>query len=101
VPSDDPVNARWTDEGVTNTKGTPFYTLPPAPSPKETREEADRLRVAWNATVNRMDVSPKAVNGQGCGLAETRPEWRDMDTTKLKVRQEVLMRSGNLPEVGH
>ena len=54
VPSDDPVNARWTDRGVTDKDGKPFYTPKPPPTSEEIREEANRLTAAWNMIVEKI-----------------------------------------------
>jgi hypothetical protein len=57
VLSDNPVNARWTKEGLRDKDGKPFYTPKPPPTPEEIQEEASRLTAAWNAIVERIGAS--------------------------------------------
>jgi hypothetical protein len=59
VPSNDAVNARWTEKGVTDKDGNPTYTPPPPASPEEIRASAEKLSAAWEAIVERMDASLK------------------------------------------
>ena len=59
VPSEGPVNARWTRKGLTNQDGKPFYTPPQPPTPEEIQEEAKILIAAWVAMLDRMDFSQR------------------------------------------
>jgi hypothetical protein len=52
--SDEPANARWTEQGLCDKWGQPFYRPSPPPTPEEVQVEADRLRTAWAAIVERL-----------------------------------------------
>lgn len=52
VPSDDPVNARCTKNGLADKDGNAFFPPAPFPSAEEIRQEAKRLNEAWQAIVD-------------------------------------------------
>ena len=60
VRSDDPVNARWTDEGLRNKEGQPFCRPQPAPTIEEIRAEAKVLGAAWDSIVDRLGARTKS-----------------------------------------
>jgi len=56
APSDDPLNARWTKEGLRNKEGRPFCVPQPAPTMAEIRAQAKALGAAWDAIVAKLDA---------------------------------------------
>lgn len=57
VPSDEPVNASWTEKGVLDKDGQPIHRPPAAPAFEETQEEAKKLRLRWEEIVDRVNDS--------------------------------------------